>query len=289
MNETKQNTPVKEITPEEKWKTATIANNFIFYKIMRHNPDVCKELLERLLEIEIDHIDMRGEETIETDFGSKGIRLDVYAKNNTQAFNLEMQASDSKELPERARYYQGCMDVDILQSSQKYKELKDSYVIFICIKDLFYKGLPCYHFENLCHEDNSIKLNDRAYKYFFIASNCDKILNEKQKAFMELVIGRKPVDKFCEHLAQLTEEAKKNTQWRKQYMEWERQRKYDYEDGKEAGIAEGIQQGIQQGAQQKAVEAAITAIKKYKASPEDAAKDMNAPLELVLEALKKQK
>ncbi len=75
MNETKQDTPVKEITPEEKWKTATIANNFIFYKIMRHNPDVCKELLERLLEIEIDHIDMRGEETIETDFGSKGIRL----------------------------------------------------------------------------------------------------------------------------------------------------------------------------------------------------------------------
>lgn len=281
MNETKQNTPVKEITPEEKWKTATIANNFIFYKIMRHNPDVCKELLERLLEIEIDHIDMRGEETIETDFGSKGIRLDVYAKNNTQAFNLEMQASDSKELPERARYYQGCMDVDTLQSSQKYKELKDSYVIFICIKDLFAKGLPCYHFENLCHEDNSIKLNDRAYKYFFIASNCDKILNEKQKAFLELVVGKKPSDKFCEHLAQLTEEAKKNTQWRKQYMEWERQRKYDYEDGKEAGIAEGIQQ--------KAVEAAITAIKKYKATPEDAAKDMNAPLELVLEALNQKK
>ena len=38
----------KEITPEEKWEKATIANNFIFYKVMRHNPDVCKELLEIL-------------------------------------------------------------------------------------------------------------------------------------------------------------------------------------------------------------------------------------------------
>jgi len=37
------------------------------------------------------------------------------------------------------------------------------------------------------------------------------------------------------------------------------------------------------------MEAAITAIKKYKASPEDAAKDMNAPLELVLEALNQKK
>ena len=242
MKESEQIKSEGEITPEQKWKTATIANNFIFYKIMRHNPDVCLELLETLLEMEIDHIEMHGEETIETDFGSKGIRLDVYAKHDNQAFNLEMQAADTKELPERSRYYQGSIDVDCLQSGQKYKELKDSYVIFICIPDLFKKGLPRYRFENICLEDNSLKLNDRAYKYFFIASNCDKILNEKQKAFMELVFGRKPSDKFTERLAQLTEEAKHNTEWKRQYMEWERQRTYDYESGKEAGIAEGAQQ-----------------------------------------------
>lgn len=79
-----------QLTPEQKWEQATIANNFIFYKVMRHNPDVCMELLEILLEMEIDHIEMRGEETVEIDFGSKGIRLDVYAKNKSQAFNLEM-------------------------------------------------------------------------------------------------------------------------------------------------------------------------------------------------------
>ena len=45
----------------------------------------------------------------------------------------------------------------------------------------------------------------------------------------------------------------------------------------------------ERGVLQKAIEAAITAIKKYKASPEDAAKDMNAPLELVREALNQKK
>ena len=144
-----------------------------------------------------------------------------------------MQAADTKELPERSRYYQGSIDVDCLQSGQKYKELKDSYVIFICIPDLFEKGLPRYRFENICLEDNSVRLNDRAYKYFFIASNCDKILNEKQKAFMELVFGKEPSDKFTERLAQLTEEAKHNTQWKKQYMDWERQRTYDFEAGEQ--------------------------------------------------------
>ena len=32
----------KEQTLEEKWENATIANNFIFYKVMRNNPDVCQ-------------------------------------------------------------------------------------------------------------------------------------------------------------------------------------------------------------------------------------------------------
>ena len=233
----------KEITPEEKWEKATIANNFIFYKVMRHNPDVCKELLEILLEMEIDHIEMRGEETVEIDFGSKGIRLDVYAKNSTQAFNLEMQAADSKELPERARYYQGSMDVDCLKSGEKYRELKDSYVIFICIQDLFEKGLACYSFENLCREDTSIQLRDRAFKYFFIAQNCGKILNEKQKAFLQLVLGQKASDNFTRRIEELTEDAKHNTQWRQQYMEWERQRTYDFENGKEAGIEIGKEAG----------------------------------------------
>ena len=228
-----------ELTPEQKWEQATIANNFIFYKIMRHNPDVCKELLEILLELQIDHIEMRGEETIETDYGSKGIRLDVYAKNETQAFNIEIQSTDTKELPERSRYYQGSIDVDCLQSGQKYKDLKDSYVIFICIPDIFGKGLPCYHFENLCREDTSVSLKDRAYKYFYIANNCDKILNERQKAFLRLVVGQKASDKFSSRIAKLTEEAKHNEQWRRQYMEWERQRTYDFENGKEAGKEEG--------------------------------------------------
>ena len=257
------------LTPEEKWEKATIANNFIFYKVMRHNPDVCKELLEILLEMEIDHIEMRGEETVEIDFGSKGIRLDVYAKNATQAFNLEMQATDSKELPERARYYQGSIDVDSLNSGEKYKELKDSYVIFICILDLFEKGLACYSFENLCREDSSIRLNDRAFKYFFIAKNCDKILNEKQKAFLQLVLGQKASDNFTRRIEELTEEAKHNTQWRRQYMEWERQRTYDFENGKEA----------------KAIEDAIALLEK-KIPPETIAECIKLPLEKVLELKK---
>ena len=226
-----------ELSPEEKWKNATIANNFIFYKVMRSNPDVCKELLEILLQIKIDHIEIKSEETVEVDYGKKGIRMDVYAVGATKSFDLEMQATDDGELPERTRYYQGILDVQELNSGEDYRTLKDSYIIFICVPDIFGKGLAKYTFENLCIENPEIKLNDRSYKYFYIADNYDKILDEKQKAFLKLVASNDKsetqTDSFTEKISKLVEEAKLNSQWRKQYMEWEREMAIKFRQGEE--------------------------------------------------------
>lgn len=252
-----------EMTPQEKWENATIANNFIFYKIMRNNPDVCQEFIERLLQIEIDHIEMAQEEEVDVDLNSKAIRMDVYAKNRTQAFDLEMQSIDSKELPERARYYQGIMDVDNLKSGESYSKLKDSYVIFICLKDIFGYGLPKYQFENIHTDDLNIKLNDRAYKYFFIAENCDKLLDEKQKELLKLVKENVSTDVFSSRILNLVSNAKKNSQWRHKYMEYERQRTYD----RLAGRSEAK------------LEDAVIAVRKYHASVEDVCKDFDVSVD----------
>ena len=274
MNEFK-----KEQTLEEKWQNATIANNFIFYKIMRHNPDVCKELLEILLEFKIEHIEMSQEEEINIDFDSKGVRLDVYAKDadGLKVYNIELQATNTKELPERSRYYQGVIDVDLLKSGQKYKDLKTSFVIFICIDDIFGNGLPKYTFENLCQEDPKIKLSDRAYKYFFISKNCAKLLDERQKAFLRMVTENKASDDFTDKIKALVADAKRNTQWRKQYMEWEREKTYIREDA--------IEEGIEIGANKKAAEAAKNLLMK-KISAKTISECVGLPLEQVLDIQK---
>ena len=259
-----------EQTLEQKWQNATIANNFIFYKIMRNNPDVCKELLEILLEMKIDHIEMRQEEEIAIDYGKKGVRLDVYAVGATQSFDIEMQTADTGELPERARYYQSILDVDDLNSGKNYNELKTSYVIFICIPDIFKKGLAKYTFENYCVEDNKIKLNDRTYKLFFIAENYAKILNEKQRAFLKLVTSNDSSTRFTKRISELVEDAKHNTQWRKQFMEFERYMAYSFRAGKE----------------EKATESAIEYLKKG-IPPETIAECEKLPLEKVLELKEK--
>ena len=67
-----------DVTPAERWEHATLANNFIFYKVMRHHPEVCRKLLELLLDIEVERIELAPEETIAVAPEAKGVRLDVF-------------------------------------------------------------------------------------------------------------------------------------------------------------------------------------------------------------------
>ena len=268
----------KNLTPEEKWERATIANNFIFYKVMHNNPEICKELLEILLEMKLDRIEMRQEEEVEIDYGKKGIRMDVYAYGVDKAFNIELQTSDTGELPERARYYQGVLDVDQLNKGVEYSELRTSYVIFICIPYIFKKGLGKYSFENICKENSEVVLNDRAYKYFFIAKNYDKILNEDQKDFLRLVLSNECSSGFSNKISKMVEAAKHNTQWRKQFMEFERQMAYSFREGKAEGLVEG---------KAEAKEEVVVEMLKKDISPELIAECVKLPLEKVLELQEK--
>ncbi len=263
-------TESKTLTPAEKWEQATLANNFIFYKVMRHHPEACQHLIEILLNIKIETFEMRNEETIELDHGAKGIRLDVYVKDTGRMYDIEIQTTDTKELPERARYYQGLMDLDSLKEGEQYNDLNDSHVIFICMDDIFNENLPVYTFENLCIENKKIKLNDRSYKHFFIAPTCARIMKDEElKNFFEFLVSNRAANDFTNDLKDYVIDAKHNMQWRAQYMEWARQRVYDFNAGKEA----------------KAIEAAVTIVKKYNIKPEQAAKDIGVPLEKVLVAL----
>lgn len=69
----------------------TIKNDFMFGAVMI-NPENCKEFLERALEIEIDRVDVSREKSMVYHPDYKGIRLDVYAKDeNNTCYNVEMQ------------------------------------------------------------------------------------------------------------------------------------------------------------------------------------------------------
>ncbi len=129
-----------------------------------------------------------------------------------------MQVVDTKELPKRSRYYQSMIDLQLIDKGEYYKKLKPSYIIFICPFDLFDKGRHIYTFENICKEDNSVFLKDGAVKIFLNADSDQDDVSQELKAFLDYVAGKVPADDFVQRLEEAVEQARKNREWRHEYM-----------------------------------------------------------------------
>ena len=303
-----------ELTPLEKWNNLTFADNFIFCKVMESEPEICKEMLELLLDIKIDYIEiLQSERTMKIDFDSKGIRLDVFVKEKSgRTFDIEVQTSVAKKLSlaKRSRYYQGLMDVDSVFSGENYSELAESYVIFLCLGDVFGKGLPVYSFENICAENQEIKMNDGAHKVFFNAKMYDRMKDEKLKSFFKYLCENESDSNFSQKISKIVNRVKLNARWRHEYMFLDQEIKFQAELRAEEmaqdmaqdlaknmaqNMAKDIAQNMAQElaeqkaqvmAQEKVIETARNLIE-MNLTPEQVSKGTNLPLEQVLE-LKKQ-
>lgn len=82
--------------------------------------------------------------------GARSICLDAYAEDSTgKKYDMEVQRSDNGADPHRARYHSSVMDVENLDEKQDYRDLPDTYVIFITEKDYYKAGKPMYVIQNM--------------------------------------------------------------------------------------------------------------------------------------------
>ena len=199
----------------------TLADRFIFFKVMQ-NPDLCKQLLEIILGIEIEHIEyVEGEKNIEVSYRGKSIRLDVYVRDGEgTVYNVEMQAAATSHLSKRSRYYQSMIDLEQLGKGAKYARLGKSFVIFICLSDIFHKGRHIYTFENRCIEDMRLTLDDGTKKIFLNPhSDMDDVTPELAN-FLKYLANGVAVDDFTERLVKAVETAKRNPRLMVEYMSY---------------------------------------------------------------------
>lgn len=227
------------------WEEIGLSNDFIFGKVMS-DPELCKELLERILPgIEIDHIEYPElQKPIKEDVDARNVRLDVYVKDGKNTvYDIEMQKVNTRELPKRSRYYQGMMDLQLIDSGQPYKKLNQSYVIFICLEDVFGKNRHIYTFENICREDPEIKLRDGAIKIFLNAKSNLNDVSSELRAFLDYLGGKKSEDEYVQKLEKAVREAKHNRKWRHEYMTLLMRDQENQEIGEERGRREGQLEG----------------------------------------------
>ena len=149
------------------FENITITNDVMFGSVFQEEND-CKELLQRILGIEIEELKIvEKEKTIQNGISSKGIRIDIYARDiEDNSYDIEMQLVNTGELALRSRYYHSEMDGYQIRKGQKYWTLKESIVIFICAFDLFGYNQSIYTFENRCKEVNDLLLDDKRKTIF---------------------------------------------------------------------------------------------------------------------------
>ena len=244
------------------WDAITIKNNVLFQETLR-NKSLCKQLLERVLHIQVKTIRyMETEKTMKAQLSSKNTRLDVYVEDKDgNVADIEMQTTDTKsvinyderdektiirELPLRTRYYQNIIGTNMLRKGMHYRELKKAYVIFICTFDPFGAGLPVYHFTYRCKENGNLQMGDLTENIFLNVKAADKTDDEELAAFLRYVNGQKPDSSFTKKLDEEATRIKNNDDWRLKAMtldmEIKDMKKREREKGKQEGLKAGKQE-----------------------------------------------
>ena len=197
----------------------TITDDFIFGVVMR-DPKKCKPLLEMILGVTINKIEyLEPQKSIAERYESKSIRLDVYVADDAgTVYDVEIQIESKKSLPKRTRYYQGMIDLHILEKGEDYASLKKSFVIFICTYDPFGKGRRVYTFENRCIEDTSIALGDEATKIILNAKGTVGEVSEELGNVLSYMDGSAPNSEYTRALDKAVEEIRSDEKWRREYM-----------------------------------------------------------------------
>lgn len=254
----------------------TFADDGMFQAVMK-NPEFSAELVERLLGVRVKQVEYPElEKAIAPYYTSKGVRLDVYLKDEDKVIDVELQSYPQKALGKRMRYYQSMVDCDCLMKGEPYTNLRESYILFICKFDPFHGsdgkplGLPRYTFRNICEENNFVNLDDKCVKVVYNAKAYESEKDSKVRALLRFIQTNEPgEDDFSKRLSEFVAKVKENEKFRKEFAEMNL---HDFDIMTEAK-------------EEKAVEDARSFLAEGD-SPEKVSRCIGLPLEQVLELQK---
>ena len=226
-----------------------LENDAMFAEVMRRK-DLCIGLLETIFEgrrirdiVYEDGLSPEAQKYIAFNPGNKSIRLDVFFEDGDTVYDIEIQKADKGNLPKRTRMYSSMMDANMLDKGLEYEELKDSYVIFICMFDPFEKGLARYTFRSICEEAEGLPLGDGRCIMFLntkgsigeLGSDMDAFFGYINGGVSSIGTGKDSGNEFVERLDECVLDINGDEDWRQGYMKYELNLIEKYKEGEAKG------------------------------------------------------
>ena len=199
----------------------------------------CQEVLGIILDkkdLIIKETDIHRE--IKNIANERSVVLDVFATDSEgKKYNIEVQRNNSGAIPQRARYYSSIIDVSMTFEGESYKDIAESYVVFITENDVLAGGLPIYHIERVIRETNQL-FNDKEHIVYVNAS----------MRYGESELERLMHDFYCTSPKDIhNKEIARQVTYFKESEEGKFKMCKIMEDIKNQGIEQGIKQGVEQG------------------------------------------
>lgn len=136
----------------------TLFDDNLMSLVFGQNIEATELLLRVIMERNIEVVSVQGQDEFKNSvIGGRCITLDVHAiDTDGRHIDIEVQINAEGAHVKRARYHSSMMDARMLKEGQEFKEIEDSYVIFIYDHDKFKKGLPFYHIQRRVDETGEV-------------------------------------------------------------------------------------------------------------------------------------
>ncbi len=223
----------------KRFEDLTISDNYMF-SVVFSDPQLTAELICRILpeeKLSPEEIIVK-EKYVKNAYRSKAVVFDVYRKDNTHLFDLEMQVKDDQFLLDRAFYNMCAMVVDSHEPGVSYELKFKSYVVFICAFDKTKTGRLVEHYE--MHNSDRTDTIDKGH---IIVVNCpvESEDNHELRPFAAYVMNPNASkdDSFVKKVNDALELKRRDLREQELYMEWQ----YELERAKAEGRAEGQAEG----------------------------------------------
>ncbi len=239
----------------ENRKMIPITNRYAFADVLRGDLELARDFISVLIGKKIGKVKLaQRESAFDISPLTKGVRFDVYLKDdNEESFDVELQVSNEEDLEKRIRYYHSIMTADSLLKGEEYRNLKDSYVIFIFVKhDPFKLGKTMYEIGSTVLNADNRRINDGMHTYVFnFTKNREKNGDSKIEEIAEYFYNGNVGGVMSGRMDLKIQDLNEKPTWREKIMTLEQElkiaRNRGYDEGHRKGLEEGREKGLAEG------------------------------------------
>ena len=239
--------PSKKLDEKQRFLSELILMDDIFMRIVLKDVKCTEFILQTILEKPELRVKSQSIQSDLKNLEGRSLILDCLCTDNEGSiYNIEIQNDSQGADPKRARYHSGLIDMNISKKGKSFDDLPESYVIFICSRDILKGNKQIYHISRIIKESGEVFPDQTNIIYVNTSKSSSNDLGkliedfytaDPKKMHSKILAKRVSRLKIAENLEKGDEKAM-TTYYDRLKRQWKK-------EGTEEGMAKGLAEGLE--------------------------------------------